>query len=200
MKSKGWPSVGRGSARAAPAARPSTRADNPWSCRAPDLRHQHECRQHDAAEQEQHFERRSKRRPSQYLRLMVKSRDGPACDQGTHRRNKPPSAPRTSERPIEPPSDPPTDLPTSATIAADHLVGDRARDIARNELTGRQPAAAHIGAEDGADDRSDMPEMSAAGRVHRRSPPFLRGASAASRRPTPRRSRCRICPSPGSHP
>src|SRR5262245_57514828 len=46
--------------------------------------------------------------------------------------------------------------------AAHHLVGDGARDIARDALAGRQPAAAGIGAEDGADDRADLPENAAA--------------------------------------
>src|SRR5437868_11370091 len=41
---------------------------------------------------------------------------------------------------------------------SDHLVGDGARHLARDDLAGRHPAARDIGAEDGADDGADLPE------------------------------------------
>src|SRR5882672_1582351 len=46
--------------------------------------------------------------------------------------------------------------------SADHLVGDRARDASRDNLTGRHPAARYVGAENRSDDRADLPENSAA--------------------------------------
>src|SRR5438477_5332789 len=45
---------------------------------------------------------------------------------------------------------------------SDHLVGDRARHLARNDLAGRHPAARDIGAEDGADDGAGLPEKAPA--------------------------------------
>src|SRR6185312_4853465 len=44
---------------------------------------------------------------------------------------------------------------------ADDLVGDRARNIARDHLAGRHLAALDVGAEDRADDRTDLAENAA---------------------------------------
>ncbi len=89
-------------------------------------------------------------------RIALKRGFLPTC------RSNPPSAPRTSVRPIEPPSWPATDLPRLAAIAPDHLVGDRSRHVARDDLARRQAAALDVGAEDGADDRADLAEDAAA--------------------------------------
>src|SRR5260370_33799286 len=45
---------------------------------------------------------------------------------------------------------------------ADHLVGNRACDASRDNLTGRHPAARYVGAENRSDDRADLPENSPA--------------------------------------
>lgn len=67
------------------------------------------------------------------------------ADHALYRRSSPPSAPRTSARPTEPPTEPPTDFAEIGDDAADHLVGDGARDVSRNQLTGRRPATPYIG-------------------------------------------------------
>src|ERR1019366_897927 len=45
---------------------------------------------------------------------------------------------------------------------ADHLVGDRARNASRDDLTGRHPAARYVGPENRPDHRADLPENSPA--------------------------------------
>src|SRR5207237_2601470 len=47
---------------------------------------------------------------------------------------------------------------------AHHLVGDRARNVSRDELARRQSIASGIGAENRPDDRAKVSENSAAGR------------------------------------
>src|SRR6185437_9159466 len=50
---------------------------------------------------------------------------------------------------------------------ADNLVGDRTRDAPRDHLTGRHLAAPYAGSENRTDDRTDLPENSAATRGRR---------------------------------
>src|SRR6266702_5940856 len=50
---------------------------------------------------------------------------------------------------------------------ADHLIGDRSRHVARNDLARRQAAALDVGAEDGADNRADLAEDAAAASARR---------------------------------
>src|SRR5579862_8368738 len=74
----------------------------------------------------------------------------------------PPRAPRTIARPIDPPIEPPTDLPRSAAIEpAVRLTTERV--ISRDQLPGAHPLAARaVGAEDAAEDATDLPDPAAA--------------------------------------
>ena len=135
---------------AAPAARPRTTADNPWSCRCPRFpgrghRRSRRCSRPETGDRavfgDGYLSTRSFR--------IQRDRGSIAA---ANRRAR-----RAPERPIEPPSDPPSFAEIGGDTA-DHLVGDGARNVSRNHLAGRHPATLDVGAEDRADDRTDLSE------------------------------------------
>ena len=208
--------IGAGIARievpapAAPAARPRTTADSPWSCRCPRSpeparRPSARCSRAEtgyrAALATTDISARARFREVRKLQIHVAN----DASRMLYRRSSPPSAPRTSARPTEPPSEPPTDLPRSATTPPTTLLVTERVTSARDHLAGRHPAARYIGAENRADDRTDLCREFRRRRRHAAirpsaARPFRRRASAASHRRIRNRSRCRICPSPGCCP
>src|SRR4029450_3664321 len=75
-----------------------------------------------------------------------------AAERAAHQRAPDRTAERSAARFAEIGADAPTPL-----------VGNRTSDVSRNPLAGRQPAALDVGAEDRADDRTDLSENAAAG-------------------------------------
>ena len=108
----------RGSARAAPAARPSTRADNPWSCRCP--RFPAPARIAVSTMQQNRNSTSSGARSDGYLNtrspIAMKSQRRPALRPGSHRRSK--SAERAAHQ---------RTADGAAERAADRLADDRRR-------------------------------------------------------------------------
>ena len=135
---------------------------------APDFRDQHEGGQHDAAEQEQHFERRSKRRPSQRIGIrrieVTRQRTGRSsspqhsAERATHQRAADRAAQRSADR-----------FADIGDDSTDDLVGDRARELRAMSWPVDSRPRMHVGAEDRRGDAAELPEQ-----CRRRRPAFRR--------------------------
>src|SRR4029079_6805783 len=143
-----------------PAARPRTTADSPWSCRCPRFpgrghRRSGRCSKPETGDRAAFVATDiSAHTRSGGQREIVALPPQQTAERAAHQR----TPDRTAERSAD-------QLAARAQAAADRVVCDGARNVARNDLAGREPAALDVGAEDRADDRTDLSENSAAAAI-----------------------------------